>query len=234
MREVTNLAWPTSPYSSTHRPISTPTRLLTGLWIGAHAWAAVHLPVHRTRALDAAAARIGVHAVAVDETTNVDGWRILDRLLLASRRQAVAIAGLDLRPNLHNAQECLAADSVRAPGIGALLPEWPDPTPAPPAARAARAQLLELAAAQLPAGASDLLGRYTSPTSAAVPASPSGLSPAVTAATAIALTAAVWTARYVLPKDLSLGELLDAAIGDQLTFRQTGADPVAAGEEPLR
>jgi hypothetical protein len=230
MREVTNLAWPASPYSSTHRPIATPTRLLTGLWIGTHAWAAVHLPVHRTRALDAAAARIGVHAVGVDDATRVDGWRILDRLLLSGRRQAVAIAGLDLRPNLDHVHERLGADGARAPGIAALLPDWPDPTPAPPAAQAARAQLLDLAAAQLPRDAWDLLGRYT--VAAAVP--PSGLPSAVTTATVIALAAAVWTERYVLPEDLNLAALLGAAIGDQLTFQQTGADPLAAGEEPLR
>lgn len=240
MREVTNLAWPASPYSSAHRPIARPTRLLTGLSISRNAWAAVHLPVHRTRTPNAAAARLGVHAVQLDPGDDPAGWQVLDRLLLAARRRAVAIAGLNLHAGLDHARTSLADAGTHHPGLGALLPEWPTPTPAAPGAGADRAQLLELAQADLPAQAAATLTRYHQPLDqpSHQPVDPDPgpelLPSLVTAAATVALTAATWTDRYTLGDDPPLTVLLDDTIGDQLVFDRSGADAPAEDTGSLR
>ncbi|GAB4077535.1 hypothetical protein GCM10028781_23010 [Nostocoides australiense] len=227
VREVTNLAWPQSPYSSAHRPIPTATRLLTGLWISPSGWAAVHLPLHRTRILDAATARLGIQAAALPDASAREDlaeagahlWSCLDRLLLAARRQAVAVAGIHLAVPLQRVHQHLARTAVRAPGIASLLPEWPTPTYAPPEAEVARARLLELADADLPQAAADLIARYaTTPRGWSGAGAHHEAAAGVEAAAAVALAAASWIGAYRELERLDFTAVLEEAIGDQLTF----------------
>lgn len=247
IREVTNLAWPQSTYSSAHRPISTPTRLLTGLWIGPQGWAAVHLPLHRTRTLDAATARLGIQATGhhrsptIDDTdTNGDIagdphlWAGLDRLLLAARRQAIAVAGLQLAVPLQRAHQHLAHAGARAPGIASLLPEWPNPSPAPPDPVTARARLLELAHADLPDAAAALLARHTATPRRTPRTGTHDMAAGVAAAAAAALAAATWISAYDLDENLDLAVLLEDTIGDQLTFTREASNAAVPAEDSLR
>jgi hypothetical protein len=236
MREFTNLAWPASPYSTAHRPVQRPMRLLTGLAIGASGWAAVHLPAHRTRTLDAAQARLGIHAVLLPRSgiadgtvtpdsvsAEVSGWLVLDRLLLAARRQAAAIAGDGLGEDLarvaHRVTTCGYAD---CPGVAALLPEWPAYGSTPARAVTGHAQLLELDSISLADPAAKVLARYAHP-ELKINGTEDGpddgyLTALVARAAAIALAAASVNHQYNLDPSLNVLTLLDVAAGDLLAF----------------
>jgi len=220
MREVSNLAWPASPYSSAHRPIHRHVHLLTGLAIGPTGWAAVHLPTHRTRTLTAADARFGIHAAITDEALNPSAhggaWVVLDRLILAARRQAAAIAAHSLVKSLTRLTRHPCPVDVSYPGIASLLPEWPECGRLPTSTGPSRAQLIELDGLILYARSAALLSAYPDPQ----PTSDADdcLAALVTRAAVTALVAAQATGRYDLSADLDLPELLDTAAGDLLTF----------------
>jgi hypothetical protein len=225
MREVTNLAWPQAAYSTKHRPIQQEIRLLTGLAIGAEGWAAVHLPVHRTRTLTLTGARLGIHAVHQPDEgparspmpPDVAGWLVLDRLLLAARRQATAIAGDDSREDLARVVRLIAAGGLgSAPGLSTLLPEWPSVGSVPARATASRAQLIELQGQALPPGAA-VLAQYPTP-HLGWGTGEEYLIAMIAAATAVALAAAELTGRYSLTGRFAVPDLLDSAAGDLLPF----------------
>lgn len=247
MREVSSLAWPASPYTSAHRPIARHQLLLTGVVIGADGWAAVHLPVHRTRTMSAATVAVGVHAVLIDDLapstgeaelgeqarvvgsgdSDAGGWLILDRLLLAARRQAAAVAGDGLGPHLDTVWARLHEAGHAAAGIGSLRREWPAPGQAPARATAGRAQLLELEGQALPGPAEILVQEYPVPTATGTRAGPAAqryLIELVAAAAAVALAGAAASGRYDLGAGVDLPWLLDAAAGDLLAFTDLSSD----------
>lgn len=233
MREFTNLAWPTSPYSSAHRPIPRRTRLLTGIAIGNQTWATVHVPLQPGRLHSVDTACLGIHAAHQEDPLDPGIWQVLDRILLAGRIQATALAGLDLPTGLAHVRDRLEEHTLRVPGAHSLIVEWPAPTAGPvPRASGARAQLLELSAADLPPGAAALLAQNPPPTQGSVD---QVVADAVAHAAAIALAGAVWAGCYLLSEDLDLRQMLDIAIGDQLPVRDlfphTGSVSTGTDEE---
>lgn len=262
MHEISSLTWPTAPYSSAHRPIQRTTHLLTGLALQLPStavcpgnrrpasaiapdapaqpvgWAVVHVPVHRTRTIEAAAARFGIHA-AVSEGANDVGecWLSLDKILLAGRRQAVALAGLDLRADVQSVSRQLQVHAGhRGTGVTALLSDLAVTSDGVRRRRQA-AELIDLAEIALSEPARNLLERHP----ARVPAAPAArtgaragvrdrrvmedrsnrrLAALVAHAAAVALAAAGATDRYVLRAEVDLLSALDAEAGDLLPFRE--------------
>lgn len=140
MREITTLSWPTAPYSTAHRPVQRTTRLLTGIAVSAPAdhdpphvlagWALAHIPVHRTRALPASGSRVGVHAAVESAPGEPRCWAVLDQVLLAGRRQAVALAAVDLTGTLERAvRRARRAGARPGRGLASLLDDSGGPAP---------------------------------------------------------------------------------------------------------
>jgi hypothetical protein len=213
MREVSNLGWPASPYSCAHRPAQRHQLLLTGLAIGSGGWAVAHLPVHRTRTLGTAEIRFGIHAVL--DPGGAVGWLILEKVLLAAHRQAVALAGDRLKDRLNAVSARMDVPGLPCPGIRALDAEWPPPGAVLTKASAGRAQLIELDGLALPPAAGSLLAQYPVPAGQGRDEDPY-LAGLVASAAAISLAAAALTGRHTIDAGVDLPPLLDAAAGDLL------------------
>lgn len=139
MKELTNLAWPETPFGSVTRPVQKPATWLTGL---ALLWgeiegglvlmgsAAVFMKVHRTRSTEVCAslANFGYRVLlpeAVTETSDIA--RQFDGVLVQARRQAQVIAWHNGGDDLSVLQQLPRAEGEwRYPGVTAVADCWKD------------------------------------------------------------------------------------------------------------
>lgn len=223
MRQLTNLAWPTTPFGADQRPFGRSRPTLAAITITAGPTgiptdaALVYLRIDSTRAIELAPSRhllhFGYELVVLQDAEPADALvRMVDARLVACRREAKYLAGHRLAADLRLLAQH-AQGARRTPGLDGVVDLCNDPT------RKGRgtARMVDTANDGTGSCGGDLDEACVSARLHTHYATVSTTRGTLTRALAVALIAAGITGRYTWSRMLDLDTLVAGAAWDQFT-----------------